>query len=452
MPRRGTRETGCVLMVLALVAGAAAQESGSPAPVASAASNRVPPAPYHALRFGTGPAAAISSTHRFMAAGAMSSSERVSLAAAAEEAADRLEAVVGLKIPFWRNQPVELIARAKAESPSGSVIRAQGWVDRGLAQKLIIVNPDRADQEDILEGLCWLLLNRCVITRQGVEERERSLGAVPDWLSVGAAQNLYQSLRSRNRQIAVRTWADGEGLSFAEVLGLEILPPGRWGQKAVCGAVVDCIAESDDAAAVFDGLFARLARGERITPAWMSKALAGRDSPKELEKAWDLWLARQTQVKPYGGRGPADAVAALQGVLAVDPLQYGFTGDDGLPDVMTPADLIEFRKERWVPKLAAGLSLRVKGLGLGESPGFRRVVNKYGDFFDALVRRGGWLGRLTGRGESRVELLVLLKLADGALADFQNARAAGSSALSGVVADMDRFMTREELEQGLRRR
>lgn len=389
------------------------------------------------------PSAAISSTHRFMATGALDSAGKVTFAAAAEDAAERLETALGIQLPFGRGQPVELVARVDPAVPSGSVIRAQGWVDRALAQKLIVINPEKADQEDVLEGLCWLLLNRCVIAGQDVETREARLGEVPDWLSVGAAQNLYPHLRARNRQVVIRAWKAGTAPAFAEVLGFTLLPPGRWGQKAFCAAAVDLIASSGSAGEVFRGLFDRLARGEPVDAAWMAGASVAGGATKDLEKEWDLWIARQTQVRRYGETAGSEPAAALRAALEIDPLLCGFTADDGLPAVMTPADLIDRRGEPWMPKLAGGLSLKVRGLGLGESEAFRRTADRYGDFFDALAQRGGWLGRLTGLGRpSRMDLLVLLKLAGRSLADYEQAPAPDAP---GDAVPMDRFMPADEL-------
>ena len=116
----------------------------------------------------------ISVSHRFIAGG-MASPENVSLAASAEETAGKIEEFVGLGIPFAKGESLQMFARWSTNEANGRVIRAQGWVDRALSQKLIIVNPDRADQEDVLEGLCWLLLNRYVISRQTYEQKTTRL-------------------------------------------------------------------------------------------------------------------------------------------------------------------------------------------------------------------------------------------------------------------------------------
>ena len=94
----------------------------------------------------------ISTSHRFLVSG-MSSAENAALATAAEDVADRIESVMGRRMPFQRGQTLQLSVRYQEDNPRSQVIKAQGWVDRQLAQKLVIINPATADQEDILEGL-----------------------------------------------------------------------------------------------------------------------------------------------------------------------------------------------------------------------------------------------------------------------------------------------------------
>ena len=203
---------------------------------------------------------AISVSHRFIAGG-MSSPENVSLAAAAEEVAGKIEKFTRLTIPFAKGESLQMLVRRSTNEPNGRVVKAQGWVDRTLMQKLILVNSERIDQEDVLEGLCWLLLNRYVIGLQTFEQKISRLGSVPDWLSTGAAQNLYLALRTRNRQVVIRRWLRNEDLPFNQILDLDVLPAGRWGEKAFCGLAVDWFASQPNPAVVFENFFSCLAEG-----------------------------------------------------------------------------------------------------------------------------------------------------------------------------------------------
>lgn len=103
--------------------------------------------------------------------------------------------------------------------------RAQGWVDGMLQQRLILGRGDELDREDALEGLVWLLLNRWPIQRQSGADRARELATVPDWLSVGVAQNLYAELRARNAATIQTRWREDRLTAWPELVEGEFLPP-----------------------------------------------------------------------------------------------------------------------------------------------------------------------------------------------------------------------------------
>ncbi len=402
---------------------------------------------------------AISATRRFVVSG-LTSIENVNLAASAEEVAEKVEAVVGLPLPLTRYQPMHLLAR-EGEGGRGQVIKAQGWVDRRLTQKLIIVNPVRADQEDVLEGLCWLLLNRYVINKQTFEQRARRLGTVPDWLSVGVAQNAYLALRSRNSQVVVQRWRAGDAMVFADILNLEYLPPGRWGEKAFSGVAVDWLASQPKPGAVFDALFSTLAEGQRIAPEQIAGLVTGSQSLRDLEKGWDLWIAQQTLVRRNWGGVSPEQIAALKQALIVQPAVLGVDTGRGVPAAMRPIDLIESCDQRWMAPLAVKEAFTIRSLGIGEAQEFRDVAERYGLFFDALARRSSaWFARLRF---SKSKLRSLLDQADRALDEFQQlvgrreqyvSDAEGHStalsvpaSVSNTVSAMERFIPRSELQK-----
>lgn len=402
---------------------------------------------------------AISSTHRFIASG-MTAGENVSLAAAAEEVTGKIEGLLGLRLPVFRAQPLQLLARTAEATERGHIIKAQGWVDGRLSQKLIIANPAKADQEDVLEGLCWLLLNRYVIVRQTPAQRGERLGTVPDWLASGLAQNLYLVLRARNSRVVVRRWERGEALSAADILGLEYLPEGRWSEKAFAGVAFDWLASSPKPSAVFESLFSRLAAGEKITPDALADIMTGQNvNLGELEKGWDLWIAQQTQIRRYWGGFPEEKLGDLRALLTVRPEELGVTLE-GVPEVLTLAGLIDRREEPWVSGLAARLGLKIRALGLGETAEFRAVVERYGAFLDALVREGRrplLVRALRGR-PSPGRLVELLQEADRGLGEFQKVlaerrryvteaelAAAGPSADTNALRDIERMIPRSDL-------
>ena len=375
----------------------------------------------------------ISASHRFVAGG-MSSAENVSLAASAEETAGKIEDLIGLRIPFAKGESLQMLARSSTNDPNGRVIRAQGWVDRSLSQKLIIVNSERADQEDILEGLCWLLLNRYVISRQTFEQKTSQLGSVPDWLSTGVAQNLYLALRTRNNQIVIRHWLKNEGLLFNEILALESLPAGRWGEKAFCGLAVDWVASRPEPAAAFGSVFSCLARGDKITTNVMSELLVGQDSGRELEKSWDLWIASQTRVKQYWGGVSPERLESLKHLLAAPPDEMGSPSGKGGPSSLTLKTLVKYRDAPWMPLYATRLNLHIRSLGIGEAKEFRDVLELFGTYLDALGRPRKGFGRFSLFRASPATLNRMLAAADKGLADLESSREQRSHYVAGIEA------------------
>ena len=376
---------------------------------------------------------AISVSHRFVAGG-MNSSANVNLAASAEEAAGKIETFIGLKLPFAKGESVQLLARSSTNEPKGRVIRAQGWADRALWQKLIIVNSEQADQEDILEGLCWLLLNRYVIGRQTFEQKTSQLGSVPDWLSTGVAQNLYLALRTRNDQVAIRRWLKNEALPFSEILKLDDLPSGRWGEKAACGMAVDWIASSPEPAVIFGNIFSSLATGDKITTNLMSRWLVGQDSGRELEKNWDLRIASQTRVKQYWGGVSADRMASLNHFLSAPPDEMGIPAAEDVPFSLTMATLIEYREARWMPMYATRLNLHLRGLGIGEAKEFRDVLDLYGVYLDSLAQpKTGW-HRFSWFRASPAKLNRMLATAEKALSSLEAVQGGTTQYVAGVEA------------------
>ena len=394
----------------------------------------------------------------------MSSAENAALADSAEDVAKKIEDMMGRRLPFQRGQTLQLSVRFQEDRPPVQVIKAQGWVDRQLAQKLVIVNPGTVDQEDVLEGLCWLMLNRFVVARQTFEERTKRLGTVPDWLSVGVAQSLYLSLRARDSQVVLKRWHREESLALADVLALEYMPSGRWAEKAFCGVAVDWLAGLPRSGDVFGAIMDRRARGEKVSADWLAERVAGRPEVRAAEKEWDLWIAQQSNVKRHLGGATEEDVVALRSLMSVRPEEFGIITATNAPSEMSLAELVKYRREPWMVSLAAVLSLKVKGLGIGASPEFREVVARYGKFLDGLAGHaaGGGFSRLVRNVPSGRGLELLLESADDGLETYRREVRARGEYVTDVeregrpgwagtdtneIARMDRVIPRSDLQR-----
>lgn len=336
-----------------------------------------------ALQFRSAPTVT-SPSQRFLVTG-LDAAGNAALALAAEEAAERLASFLGMPIPTFRNQPIAIIARRDPERTQSEVRPVQGWTERHLTQKLYLVNPETGDQEDVLEALVWLLLNRFAIARQDPADRRRRPAEMPEWLAVGVAQNLYASFRARNIGLVLSRWRDGDGLALSQILALEYLPPGRWSEKAQCGVAVDWLSSVAREHDLWEVLFDRVAKGGKIEPEWMADRLLGSGSARLLEKHRELWLARQLGIKRIGGTLGSDPLPALDALLTLHPREAGWSGSEPMPETLSLEQLIERRQEPWAPVLARWLTMKLQVLGLGEDVEFQRVLKAYSDFLEQLA-------------------------------------------------------------------
>ena len=334
-----------------------------------------------------------------------------------EEVARRLESLVGRSIPTKGMLPLEIVPRAEANAPA-RVIKSQGFVDGQVQQRLVMVNPGELDQEDLLEGFCWLLLNRYVIEEQTTTRRAAHLGTVPDWMSVGAAQTLYHELRSRNARMMLARWKLNQPFPLGAILSLQNLPGGRWNEKALSGLMVGWLASLPEAQVRWTQMFARLESGRVIDDVWLA-ASAGFGSPRDMNKAWDVWLARQC-VQHEWARGPVERLGDLKQVLKVNPDDYGIAVERDVKVPLAPADLIDLRKKKWMDALTARVALKIQWLAIGQPAELQDVVKGYVTFMDALAARApAYHGGLLGRRPSESQLKKMLKEADVALAAYE---------------------------------
>ncbi len=428
------------------------ESAHSAAPGGTTATNRV------------GAMRVVSISHRFIVEGPIGV-ENANLAEAAEIAAGKVESLLNEPLPFARGQYIRLTMRRPAHVLQGHVFKYQDWGDFDLMQELVIVNPEKVDQEDILEELCWLLLNRYVIGRQPVEQRKYRLGTVPEWLSTGVAQNLYTSFRARNRQVVLKREEAGQVMPFSGIVDFERLPQGRWVEKAYCGMAFNWIRNSLRAREIIDGILLRRARGERISAEWLGQQMVEGDGSRTLESAWETWIAQQAQVQQTWGERQQAKVAELQELLVAQPAQLGVSVPEEVPEALGLAELIEYRKAKWMSALAYNLRLKIKSVSLGAAPEFRAVTELYGDYCNMLVRRERrGLSKWFGSGvPSRKKLQMALEKAEQGFADYKenlkkrdqrllkmdpDSRIPGASSFStNVIFDMYRSIPRSDLQR-----
>ena len=354
--------------MLVLLCGAAL--APAQAPTAEAAANPGRP----------GRAAIYSADRRFMVSG-MTSAENMVMARKLSEAAARIEEKTGMPLPIQRDQVLGVMVQDSA-APDAQVLKMQGWDDGRFYQRLVVPGPLRLDEEDLLEGACWLMLNRYA-AEYTAEGQRTGLGAtVPDWVSAGLAQNTQAALRSRNRDWIARELSEGRSLPLAQVVKQELLPAGRWREKAYAAAAVEFLfpdGNLNDWAALFKAVGAR----QPLDAAWLRQNCAALKD-RNPEEAWKEFLvqrARSRNLEAWSDQGLQIEEKLLQ-TLNFKPRELAEKVPVDVPQDMFARDLIDFRSQDWVLPVAAALSLQVQSLKLGAPPALQEVLASYTAYFD----------------------------------------------------------------------
>ena len=331
----------------------------------------------------TGRAAMFSADRRFMVSG-LTSAENMVLAGRLAELAQQVEASTGQVLPMRRDQVLGVMVQS-ASSPDSRVLKLQGWDEGRFYQRLVVPGLIRFDEEDLMEGAVWLLLNRYA-AEYTPEAQRTGLGAgTPDWISSGLAQNTQTALRSRNRDWVARELADGRLLPLAQVIKQEVLPPGRWREKAYAAAAMEFLFPDGDVQ-IWTALFKAVGARQPVDAAWLRRNCpALRD--QRPEEAWRAWLearARTRTIEAWSDRGLLIEERLLQ-VLNFQPRDLASDIPAGIPGELFARDLIDYRGQPWVPPVAAALSLQVQSLKLGAPAPLQEVLASYAAFFDLFA-------------------------------------------------------------------
>lgn len=301
----------------------------------------------------------------------------------AESIADRLERQLGLPLAFSRQAPLHIQLANPGSGTEGLGLQLVS-VD-GQVQYLLTVNEYAPlDYEDLLAGWCRLAVAAVLERRAG---HGVPVDRVPQWLSVGLAQNLDPAMRLRNRRI-VNSWVPRSTRpGVGQVMAWDTLPE-RWHRtKAVCGMAVAWLASLKPHEQVWPVVLDRLASGEGITADWVAVALAGGKGTVELERAWSQWLERQDRVIQDFGTLSSGGLDQLRRMTEIGSAELTSPLEDGREAPLTPRDLIARRKALSVRLAAKERAQQVQALTVGKAPELVEVGAAYARFFEGLSRK-----------------------------------------------------------------
>lgn len=332
------------------------------------------------------------------------------MATQADQVAARLAEWIGHPLPF-PGAPLRVVVRADPASPAGRIARTQGWTPEGLQQQLVLVNPEALTEEDWLEGLTAILLQRYAEACRK-SARQAAPVEIPEWFAAGLARQTSQRLREEDDEW-VRRRAGSAAWSLGEVASWITLPAGPCEEKTVGGQVARWLLAQPDRARILQQALQRCADGRGLDEEWLNAPWPA-EAQGTARQDWTAWCRHKPVVRREGSAAEADQLEMLRRVLRVHPAAEGLPAAERLPDPLTPELMIDCRHAAWMPALAARLHARVRDLPTGPVPELQPVIEAYAVFFAELHReaRVGWLTRQLTRANSRAYLAQLLKAAD----------------------------------------
>ncbi len=257
------------------------------------------------------PAESLLSTRRHYLVDGFGPRQNLDIARWAERLEDRLAERFGAPPPFRKAGPIRILASEPGGEGPPRVLARQDPSRPLKAQSLEIRHPARVSEEDLLEGLCTLLLQRYAAKR--VPGQKGRTPPLPAWFVAGTAQDLVPELRARNRQMVLALWERRQAPSPADILEWVHLPSGFSEEKAAAGLLAGWLYEAGRAdPGVRRRLWGALVRTPRLLPEDL-QAILGVESASALARRWDLWIASRANVQSGIPRSsPADWDRLLQ--------------------------------------------------------------------------------------------------------------------------------------------
>ena len=307
----------------------------------------------------------------------------------AEDTATRLERFLGVSFASIGKVPVEIVVVADKTAGAPVTVTCRR---EGVLKRVLTVNESHQPEfEAMQEGLCALLIDGTL------DDRRRTLGlplrepAVPQWLSMGAAQNLAVESRSRNRKIVTSWSPPSERPEVVTILQWQSLPEGWPRNRALCGMAVYWLGTLREGTTAYARLLDGLAGDEPIDPQWVAERVGNVGSVPVLEHAWRDWLARQGRTIQEFGALSSLLLEQLRSGLAIElPVTGPSAAGSPRSRRLTPTDVQAERRPSAALRLAAGVKVQsIRALTLGKASELVEVGEAYCRFYDG-VAGGSW--------------------------------------------------------------
>ena len=330
-----------------------------------------------------------------------------------EDVVESLAGWTGAQIPFQRFDMVRISAEhAKQEAP-GRILMGQDIIDGFLQQKMILLSPEAVSEEVLLEALVQALLFRYVLNRPGLHRNDIETIRIPDWLTVGIAQNLKPELIARNRKYVVQRIQGSRSPLLSEIVSWETLPPGRTDEKPLCGLLLQWWQEECQDKPPWPEVFFSLVEEKQISVDWIAENLLKGSTTEKAESRWAGWIRSLTNGIDEMGALDIRTLVEFKKRLRIDFRSFSLQPPKGLSWQVEPAVMLDWRYEPWVRTIAASMAGEMQ-LVLATGPKeLATVVQSYQEYFEGLTVKKGQ------RDPSRKALILILGQAEEGLAKLE---------------------------------
>ena len=308
------------------------------------------------------------------------SGENAVLAIWGEDMLEAFQSAVGFTVPDLLRSPIVIRIFDHYDEPTSKLRKIQHKQGDYVTQHLELMKGQSLDQEDLLEALISLFIQRLVWSRSQLEDEALQKTRVPDWFGSGMAQCLLPELRKRNRRLVYSYWQDDELPSLDELLQSVFFPPGRWKQKYAAASMVGWLMEQNDFPKLAGMLMRTWSVGEEVNADVLQAFMKRPRGISTLTQEWDLWIAHYEQVTTSG------ALQQRQGLTRLDTLirsTFPVTTAEGTHDI-TMDRLSDHTGTEWFLEVLDKLQGAVSYSGVRRSEEFQIVLDKFDLYFSAL--------------------------------------------------------------------